>query len=365
MKNTLPLLLLLFVGVTWYACQPLDSPSESLSLELPETPYNYGVGAVDAVPTLGRVLFYDPQLSVNNAIACASCHKQTLAFSDNVAFSTGFENRKTHRNSMPIQNLSLSNFNGDGNGFDSGFVSSGTLFWDGRESNLRQMVLKPIANHVEMGVFDFDLITKKLKAVPYYEELFQEAFGSSDITSDRIADALSLFLTSIRSVNTKLDLAQRGEINLSALELAGQQLFNTTYDCNSCHQVQNPVGYLMAGGFANVGLDNTYADNGLEQTTKRASDVGKFKIPSLRNVTLTAPYMHDGRFASLEEVMEHYSEGLKSHPNLDFRLRETGGEAKILNIPEADKKAIIAFLNTLTDYSMISDPKFSTPFKAH
>lgn len=367
MNKTFVLAASVAVLISWYACQPEQVQVKSVTLDLPETSYVYAVGTNDEVPTLGRVLFYDPQLSVNNSISCASCHKQMLAFADNVQFSTGFENIKTSRNSMPIQNLSFSGFfRGDiGVGFfDSTSTNAGTLFWDGRESNLKQMVLRPIANHVEMGVFDFDMITKKLQALPYYEDLFEKAFGDAEITKDKIADALSFFLVSIRSVNTKLDKVRRNETTFTATELAGMQLFNTTYECNSCHQVQDPIGYLMAGGFANIGLDNNYQDSGLAQTTSRTSDVGKFKIPSLRNVALTAPYMHDGRFSTLEEVMGHYSEGMINHPNLDFRLRGSVNEAKVLNIPDADRKAIIAFLNTLTDVSMISDPKFSNPFNA-
>jgi cytochrome c peroxidase len=227
------------------------------------------------------------------------------------------------------------------------------------------MVLLPIANHVEMGVFDFDIIIKKMEASPYYEDLFEKAFGDGQITTRRISIALATFLQTIRTDNTKLDRAARGEVELSPLELFGQQLFNTTYDCNSCHQVQSPSGYLMGGGFANIGLDETYTDIGLEGTTGMPSHNGSFKIPSLRNVALTAPYMHDGRFASLDSVMNHYSEGLKSNPNLDFRLRDSLGQPLTLKISEPEKRAIIAFLQTLTDYTMITDPKFSDPFKPY
>jgi len=173
-------------------------------------------------------------------------------------------------------------------------------------------------------------------------------------------------LQSITSNNTKLDRAMLGTEKLSALEQQGQMLFVDTYDCNACHQVQNPVGYLFAQGgiFANIGLDPTDTDNGLQSVTNIPTDGGKFKIPSLRNVALTAPYMHDGRFADLESVMEHYSTGLQDNPNLDDRLRNSDGAAARLNIPSSEKKAIIAFLNTLTDHTMITDPKFSNPFKA-
>jgi cytochrome c peroxidase len=121
----------------------------------------------------------------------------------------------------------------------------------------------------------------------------------------------------------------------------------------------------MAGTFANIGLEQSYEDNGLGAITKRSADNGKFKIPSLRNVTLTAPYMHDGRFNTLDDVMEHYSHGIESHPNLDPRLRTQTGEPRVMEIPKGDKDAIIAFLHTLTDYNMITDRKFADPFKLH
>lgn len=154
-----------------------------------------------------------------------------------------------------------------------------------------------------------------------------------------------------------------GQAQLTALESRGRDLFFTTYDCNACHQIQNPHGYLMAGGFSNIGLDAEYADKGVQEFSKRSEDAGKFKIPSLRNVALTAPYMHDGRFNTLDEVLNHYSGGIADNPNLDTRLRKNGVPMR-MEIPEIDKQAIIAFLNTLTDYEMISDKKFSNPFKA-
>ncbi|MEO7989629.1 MAG: cytochrome c peroxidase [Chryseolinea sp.] len=360
------------------SCSLEDQQLKTSYLELPATLDQYGLAVNDQIPTLGRVLFYDNQLSINNSVSCASCHKQSLAFADNARFSKGFENRVTSRNSMPIQNL---------NAFNSGFfpgndfidssavniprdgggiiITSGpTLFWDGREHNLRSMVLRPISNHVEMGISDLNKLADKLETVPYYKDLFSKAYGTDEITVERISDALSYFLESISSNKTKFDKSRFGEAQLSALERQGQLLFTDTYDCNACHQVQDPVGYVFAGTFANIGLDPVYADGGLEKVTNNSFDAGKFKIPSLRNVALTAPYMHDGRFASLDSVIEHYSTGLEDNANLDFRLRGNTGAPLRLNISQNDKRAIIAFLNTLTDYTMITDPKFSNPFKA-
>jgi cytochrome c peroxidase len=366
MKTRL-LIALLCVVIVWTACTTDDSQSvKTVYLDLPETPFDYKTGSNDHLPTLGRVLFYDRQLSVNNSVSCASCHKQELAFADNVAFSKGFDNKDTHRNSMPIQNLSTNTFFPD-SGFleDPGFFPGFTqLFWDGRESQLSNMVLRPIVNHVEMGVRDLDALNNKIAAVPYYNDLFEKAFGSNEVTTEKIANALSSFLSSITSKRTKFDRFLAQEAMLTNLEHEGQRLFFNTYDCNQCHQLQNPHGYIQAGTFANIGLDAKPEDKGLGAVTMIYSDNGKFKIPSLRNVTLTAPYMHDGRFETLDDVIDHYSEGIENDPNLDPRLKTFNQPLK-MHIPENDRKAIIAFLETMTDTEMINDPKFSNPFKVN
>jgi cytochrome c peroxidase len=350
MKNSvLPLLLLLGI---FQACDTeTDTPLKEAVLALPSTPYEYGVSFNNDVPTLGRVLFYDKSLSLNNSVSCSSCHKQSLAFADNVSFSTGFENKKTSRNSMPIQNLQSLNF------------EQISLFWDGREKNLQTMVLRPIANHVEMGMDDFDALSKKLANIPYYENLFQKAYGTSEVDAQRISDALSMFLLSINSRDTKLDRAMNGNVELSALEIEGQQLFMEKYDCNSCHQVADPEGYILAGTFANIGLDEVYTDNGVGEVTGNPQNNGEFKIPSLRNVALTAPYMHDGRFETLDDVIEHYSTGIENNENLDFRLRSNTGEPMQFNITPQEATALKAFLMTLTDSEMVSAARFSDPFK--
>jgi cytochrome c peroxidase len=373
-------LFLLLVGLGVLACTLEDPPLETAYLDLPGTPYTYRQGtnfgdtsiADNYMATLGRVLFYDKNLSINNSVSCATCHKQSLAFADNVKFSKGFENRLTTRNSMPIQNLSpgfsISLFNNINDGrvaLTTNFVANPAftffaggggifLFWDGRESNLEEMVLKPIGNHVEMGIRDMKDLATKLAGIPYYADLFQDAYGSPEVTTEKIGQALAAFLLSITSTQTRFDLAQRGQAQLTALERAGQILFTTTYECNACHQIQDPHGYVFAGTFSNIGLD--------AQDTDEGRGDGNFKIPSLRNVALTAPYMHDGRFKTLEEVIEHYSTGIADNPNLDPRLRE-GVTPMRMAIPEHEKEAIIAFLNTLTDHQMIRDERFSNPFK--
>ena len=322
-------------------------------LDLPETPYQYMGGSSD-LATLGRVLFYDTRLSVNNAISCGTCHKQGLAFSDNVSFSRGFENRLTLRNSLPIQNLG-------GGIFTFGLPPS--LFWDGREKFLQSMVLKPIVNHVEMGMNNMSDIAQRVRSIPYYPELFNKAFGSTEITSTLIASALAAFTGSIMSNNTRFDRAQSHQASLNGLEAQGKDLFFNKYNCNSCHQSQMLNGYEQGGGFINIGLDMNYSDNGLGALNHNPADNGKFKIPNLRNITLTAPYMHDGRFTTLNQVLDHYSHNIQNHPNLDSRLKDSNNQAMKMNISNQEKTAIIAFLGTLTDYTMITDPKFSNPFK--
>ncbi len=333
---------ILIMPIALFSCADSTVELEPIELELVESENLSSPKA-----TLGKVLFYDKQLSLNNSISCASCHKQNLAFADNVAFSTGFENVLTLRNSMPIQNLN----------------SGGPLFWDGREQSLSAMVMQPIKDHIEMGFDDIDELSNKLSGLPYYDDLFRDAFWNSEITPGNIAWALTSFVGSITSNNTKLDQLIRTGEGFSALEYQGLELFMTKYDCNSCHQVTSPSGYLSAGVFANVGLEENYRDVGLMNVTKQEQDNGKFKIPSLRNVTLTAPYMHDGRFETLDEVMEHYSVGLANNKNLDTRLRDKSGNPLNPKITKFEKTALIAFLNTLTDHQMISDPRFSNPFK--
>lgn len=363
------------------SCDPFESVrSSEVKLELPDSPFNYNVpGTNDHLPTLGRVLFYDPRLSINNSVSCSSCHKQTLAFSDNLAFSRGVENRLTSRNSMPIQNIISSVFKSEIDPSDSSinftdgdvgaylpgvvpppmfFIKSTQLFWDGRESELETMVTRPITNHIEMGIHDLDELANKLSTFPEYNTLFTNAFGDKQITKENIAKGLSAFLLSIRSTQSKFDKSivavngDQAEI-LSSNEEEGRLLFFDKFKCNRCHE---------SNGFSDIGLNAQVGDIGLALVTGQSSDKGSFKIPSLRNVQLTGPYMHDGRFKTLDEVLNHYSKGIQESQNLDSKLKTADGKALRMNMTDSEKRAIIAFLHTLTDYEMISDPKLSNPF---
>jgi cytochrome c peroxidase len=296
--------------------------------------------------TLGRVLFYDKNLSANNTISCGSCHHQDKGFTDGLAFSPGFEGQLTGRNSMSI-------VNGD---------FQGRMFWDRRANSVETQVLMPIQDPIEMGMDLADLVMK-LDTLPYYADLFEAAFGSAEITSQKIAGALGQFVRSIRSYRTKYDVGVPLNFsNFTTEEELGRQLFtNGDFRCNSCHATQN-----IGGPFEqHNGIDSIPVDEGVGGFTNDPDEIGMFKTVSLRNIELTAPYMHDGRFASLDEVMDFYSTDIEQHANLDGRLAVgyvTGGTPLQFNFTQAEKSAMIAFLNTLTDWEMVNDTIYSDPF---
>jgi cytochrome c peroxidase len=308
-----------------------------------------GISVSDEGATLGRVLFYDTQLSINNAVACASCHKQADAFADKgLAGSIGFGGKVTPRNSMAICNVGFNN----------------NLFWDSRTQSVRDLVLQPIQNHIEMGMEEPEKLVTKLSAIDYYPELFAKTYGDPEITTDRISDAVSQFLVTMVSCNSKFDEGENSEFaNFSPLEKMGHQLFfSDKAKCGQCHTGANfsapdgfndPYGGPTIKGTANIGLAINYKDNGKGN--------GHFKIPSLRNIALTAPYMHDGSLQTLEEVVEHYNSGIQAHNELDNRLKP-GNAPQRLNLSNLEKQALVAFLHTLSDESIVKDPKFSNPF---
>jgi cytochrome c peroxidase len=308
--------------------------------------------------TLGRVLFYDKKLSLNNTVSCASCHHQDKAFADGLQFSTGFEGRITTRNSMAIINPIVQN----------------NLFWDSRSKTIHDLSLQPVQNHIEMGMEDLDRLVNKLENTEYYKPLFKKAFDEENISPENISKALSQFVASITTSRSRFDAgAQNNFSQFSELEKMGMQLFNSEKaKCSSCHGGGNMSAldgpndpYGGGGSFSsaqdlrgatNIGLDLVYKDNGLGN--------GRFKIPSLRNIELTGPYMHDGRFSSLEQVVDHYRNGIKPHQHLDIKFTDGKGNVKPLNLSSLEKKAIVAFLKTLTDPEMTTDPKWSNPFKS-
>ncbi|MBI3135252.1 MAG: cytochrome-c peroxidase [Bacteroidetes bacterium] len=307
---------------------------------------NDGDNITNEGATLGRVLFYDKNLSANNTISCASCHHQNKAFSDGMKFSSGYLGELTGRNAMAISNVNYQR----------------RFFWDARAATIEDQALMPIQNAVEMGM-TLSNLELKLATLSYYPELFTAAFGTPEITASKIATALGMFMKSMRSFRSDYDLGvETNFADFTAEELAGKELFfSGDAKCNNCHISQNFGGTERH----NNGLDAIYTDLGLAYVTDNEADIGRFKNPSLRNIELTAPYMHDGRFATLEEVLDFYSTDVNAHPNLDDRLTTTvttGGPPIHFNFTAAQKASLIAFLKTLTDYPYITDPKYSNPF---
>jgi cytochrome c peroxidase len=284
---------------------------------------------------LGRKLFFDPQLSINNSQSCASCHNSTMAFADGKSVSAGAEGRSGTRNAMALFNLAWKS----------------SYFWDGRAATLRDQVLQPIQNSLEMHESLTNLVAK-LAADTRYPALFARAFGKPEITADRIARALEQFLLAQVSFDSKFDRVIAGEAKFSAEEQRGFELFHTEYDpyhqqfgadCFHCHG--GPL--FQSQSFANNGLDPKFADLGRFMVTGRKGDEGKFAVPSLRNVEITAPYMHDGRFKTLVAAVAHYCTGMQRSSTLDPNLAKhpDGG----VPLSQADQNALVAFLKTLTD----------------
>lgn len=284
---------------------------------------------------LGSKLFFDRLLSADDSESCATCHRPSLAFSQPRRFSRGVDGDIGTRHAMPLENLAWKS----------------SFFWDGRAQTLREQVLQPIQNPIEMHE-SLSNVVFKVSADPDYRRLFANAFGQVKITPDTMARALEQFLLIQISYNAKFDRVMSGREKFTEQEQRGFVLFNTEYDpyhgqygadCFHCHG--GPL--FQSQSFANNGLDTTFRDNGRYVVTKRESDQGKFAVPSLRNVALTGPYMHDGRFRTLEEAIEHYCTGMKRSATLDPNLAKhpDGG----VPLTKADKTALAAFLRTLTD----------------
>jgi cytochrome c peroxidase len=344
-------------------------PSAVRTLHLPETPYHYAdielpahfktplARRFDNTPddnpvtddgaTLGRVLFYDTRLSANNTVSCGSCHVQKNAFADPNRFGKGHAGKMTDRHAMSLVNLR--------------YHARGRFFWDERARSLEEAVLVPIQSKTEMG-HDLARLTEALTKDERYPELFKKAFGDGKVTPERIAKALAQFLRSMVSYQSKYDeglakvaTARDDFPNFTLQENRGKALF--TSNCAVCHQPGQDVNFSMFAP-ANNGLDEDFktADGGVGAVTLNGREIGLFKSPSLRNVERTAPYMHDGRFDTLEKVIDHYGKEVKPHPNLDPRMRR-------LNFTDSEKAALVAFLKTLTDQKFLADPKFSDPFR--
>jgi len=311
----------------------------------------------DAGATLGRVLFYDRRLSLTNTISCASCHDQSHGFASPQRFDVGITGIPMKRNSMALANAR--------------YNIQSAWFWDMRaegthaKNSLQDVVLHPLQAHDELGMSP-DFLVAKLAGTSFYPQLFADAFGSSGITIDRVGQALGQFVQALISYRAKADQALNPMNDVPAVpgnvfnaqELSGMDIFNLR--CSLCHEPQAHANVWQA----NNGLDVVSSDPGtLVPAFQRNGSRGVFRTPSLRNIAVSAPYMHDGRFATLREVIEHYNSGVQPSGDLDAILRNVDGTPRRLDLTEADKNALEAFLRTLTDQPFLSDAKFSDPFQ--
>ena len=291
---------------------------------------------------LGKKLFFDKKLSGNNTQACATCHKPQNSFTDDTRFSDGIEGVFGVRNSMPLINLAW-NF-------------SDRFAWDGKELGLERQALEPVMNPIEMHSNWSNVVTR-LEQDPEYPILFSRAFGTSSIDSTLVAKAIAQFERILISGNSKFDQYLLGNATLSLQELNGFAVFmdEEKGDCFHCHgSDNNPL--WTDNKFHNNGLDASFTDLGLGAVSGDPNDNGKFRSPTLRNLTFTAPYMHDGRFATLEEVINHYSEGLELSTTIDPLMKKVSQGGVQLSAEE--KIALKAFLLTLTDFEFINNPDF-------
>lgn len=259
---------------------------------------------------------------------------------------------------------------------NSRWYESGAFFWDERASSLEEQVLMPIEDHIEMGLSLTELVTR-LDSIEYYKPLFTKAYGTKEVSSDRIAKALSQFIRSIIALDSRFVKAvadadidevspdqMRKLSMLTDQENEGLDIFYNYATCGYCHM--GPA--LVSDSLKNNGLELEYKDKGKAKWTKNAMDNAFFKAPSLANIELSAPYMHDGRFQTLEEVVDHYNDGVKAHPHLNFRLTEEdrdgvlGGTPLKLELSQKQKEALIAFLKTFTDDNLSHAEKYSDPF---
>ncbi len=363
-------------GIFLYSCvhEPLDGDSFS-----DPTPYVFPTPAGFPPPNLpadnpltvegielGRRLFYDPILSADSSISCGSCHAPNAAFSDTARFSKGIRGQIGYRQSMPLFNLA--------------WVTE--FLWDGRASSLRKQIHFPIEDPIEMGE-RVENVVKKLNQQPRYQKMFKKAFQENEVTDTLMFKAIEQFLLTMISADSKFDQWRRGEVQLSQQELYGLQIFekeiyNTTVtdvrlippppgtlvgaDCFHCHGNRNNPFLSNNFGYQNNGLDAVPADSGRMVVTKDPSDFGKFKTPTLRNWGFTAPYMHDGRFQTIDQVLDHYEKPNPLSPNID--PGSIGKSATYgLRLRLYERAALKAFLNTLNDTAFTTDQRYQNPFR--
>lgn len=357
---------LIIIGIFCFLIGCKDDADLAEIVVFDDTPYTLDVGHFpspvlpsDNVLTvekvkLGQMLFFDKKLSKDNIQSCAGCHNQTDGFSDTLQFSLGVRNLPGKRHAMAIINMAWNT-----NGF----------FWDGRAPQLRDQSLLPILDELEMDETHENVISK-LSAEQVYLDQFVRAFGDNAITTERMSLAMEQFMLTVVSNQSKYDKFLNGDVELTEAEERGRQLyfgeFNPFFpedsgaDCEHCHGGLNFENDL----FMNNGLDDdlSFVDMGREEVTLLASDRAKFKVPTLRNIAVTAPYMHDGRMSTLEEVVTHYNEHITYSSTLDPALLQVA-EAGGLGLTDQDKQDLIAFLHTLTDETFLTNPAYADPFE--
>lgn len=352
------------VGSTFFACKKV---TEGNLVQYDPTPYSIEyVNNTLPVPTfpsdnpltkakvqLGRMLFYETELSLDGSVSCASCHLQENAFADPRQFSLGVGGAEGGRQAMAIFNMAW---------------HENEFFWDGRAHLLRDQALLPIQDPLEMNE-TLDAVVAKLMKSQIYKNQFRRAFGEFEINPTKISLALEAFMMSIISEDSKYDRYLAGTATLTDSEERGRQLFYTEYneffpdisgaDCAHCHAGNNFENDL----YMNNGLDTDaeFTDFGREDATNNPADRAKFKVTSLRNVAVTAPYMHDGRFQTLEEVVDHYNEHVQASSTVDPALLGTTSTGLMLD--DQEKEDLINFLKTLTDETLLTDPAYSNPFE--
>lgn len=335
-------------GPTAYALTvPAGFPTPVIPADNPLT--NEGVA-------LGRRLFYEKSLSSTGTMSCGSCHQQSKAFTDGRALAVGVDGVANPRGTMSLANV----------------LWSTQLTWDGAFTTLETQALKPLENPIELHQ-PLTVGVARLQASGTYPALFQAAFGTQTITNELVLKALAQFERTLISGSSRYDTYMATRTGFSADELAGLQLYTTHIapgsvrgaECFHCHS-QPLMSSNFEGKFFNNGLDLTFTDPGRGGLTKLAVDQGKFIAPTLRNIALTAPYMHDGRFKTLEEVLDHYSDHVQmASPNLDNNLIQGINNPPFgthMDLTATEKKQVLAFLQTLTDTNFVTDKRFSDPF---
>jgi len=345
------------------ACNRDDEQAEPITLD--DTPYILEYGNMPPPPALpadnsltvqgvelGRMLFFETMLSKDGSQSCASCHRQADGFSDTTKFSIGVEGLPGKRQAMPIFNMAW---------------HTNEFFWDGRAHLLRDQSLMPIQDPLEMNESLLNVVAK-LSASQMYRDQFTRTFGSDEITPEKMSLAMEQFMLSIVSFNSKYDKWLAGEAELTESEERGRILFETEYnpffpddsgaDCQHCHGGPN----FENDRYMNNGLDSDadITDIGRQEATGKPMDRGKFKVSSLRNIAVTPPYMHDGRFQTLEEVIDHYNEGIKESATVDPAILNTKDTGLLLT--EQDKEDLINFLKTLTDEVFLNNEAYKSPF---